>query len=134
MGSFQGLFVSVDRFIDRVDILQISNILQPVELEKKKYTSSLYHFYERSTFEVHFVKLNQYFNVNLKYTSSILEKNSRRFLGFICRSGLLYGQSSINCRLQSHSEYFLLTSNSLILIRLNYEGGHLMVLNLGSMV
>ena len=72
MGSFQGLFVSVDRFIDRVDILQISNILQPVELEKKKYTSSLYHFYERSTFEVHFEKLDQDIDVNLKDTSSAL--------------------------------------------------------------
>ena len=79
----------MDRFIDRVDILQISNILQPVELEKKKYTSSLYHFYERSTFEVHFVKLDQDFNVNLKYISSILEKNNVPFLGFICLSGPL---------------------------------------------
>ena len=35
-----------------------SNILQPVELQKKKYTSSLYYFDKRSTFEAHFVKLN----------------------------------------------------------------------------
>ena len=49
-----------------------SNILQPVELQKKKYTSSLYYLYKRSTFEAHFVKVNQHFNVNLKYTSSIL--------------------------------------------------------------
>ena len=48
-----------------------SSILQPVELQKK-YTSSLYYFDKRSTFEAHFVKLNQHFNVNLKYTSSIL--------------------------------------------------------------
>ena len=38
-----------------------SNILQPVELQKKKYTSSLYYFDKRSTFEGRFVKLNQYF-------------------------------------------------------------------------
>ena len=37
-----------------------SSILQPVELQKK-YTSSLYYFDKRSTFEAHFVKLNQYF-------------------------------------------------------------------------
>ena len=52
-----------------------SSILQPVELQKKKkkkYTSSLCYFDKRSTFEAHFVKLNQYFNVNLKYASSIL--------------------------------------------------------------
>ena len=42
-----------------------SSILQPVELQKKKYTSSLCYFNKRSTFEAHFVKLNQYFNVNL---------------------------------------------------------------------
>ena len=58
-------------------ILQIyfkyaSSILQSGELQKKKYTSSLYYFDKRSTFEAHFVKLNQHFNVNLKYTSSIL--------------------------------------------------------------
>ena len=35
-----------------------SNVLQPVELQKKKYTSSLYYFDKRSTFEAHFVKLN----------------------------------------------------------------------------
>ena len=46
----------------------ISNIIQPTELEKKKYTSSLYYFDKRSTFETHFVKLNQHFNVQ-----SILE-------------------------------------------------------------
>ena len=49
-----------------------SSILQPVELLRKKYTSSLYYFDKRSTFEAHFVKLNQHFNVNLKYASSIL--------------------------------------------------------------
>ena len=38
-----------------------SSILQPIELQKKKYTSSLYHFDKRSTCEAHFVKLNQYF-------------------------------------------------------------------------
>ena len=30
----------------------------PVDLKKKKYTSSLYYFDKRSTFEAHFVKLN----------------------------------------------------------------------------
>ena len=35
-----------------------SNILQPVELQKKKYTSSLHYFDKRSKFEAHFVKLN----------------------------------------------------------------------------
>ena len=49
------------------------SILQPDELQKKKYTSSLYYFDKSSTFEAHFVKLNQHFNVNLKYTSSILK-------------------------------------------------------------
>ena len=39
-----------------------------------KYTESLYYFDKRSTFENHFVKLNQHFNVNLKYTSTLLEK------------------------------------------------------------
>ena len=47
-----------------------SNILQPIELKKKKYTSSLSYFNESSTFEVHFVKLVYHFNVNLKYTSN----------------------------------------------------------------
>ena len=50
-----------------------SSMLQPDELQKKKYTSSQYYFDKRSTFEVHLVKLNQHFNVNLKYTSSILK-------------------------------------------------------------
>ena len=49
-----------------------SSILQPVELQKKKYTSSLCYFDKSSTFEAHFVKLNRHFNVNLKYTLSIL--------------------------------------------------------------
>ena len=50
-----------------------SNILQPIKLKKKKYTSSFYYFNKKSTFEAHFVKLNHHFiNVNLKYTSSIL--------------------------------------------------------------
>ena len=58
-------------------ILQIyskytSSILQPVELQKKKYTSSLYYFDKKSTFETHFVKLDQHFNVNLNYASSLL--------------------------------------------------------------
>ena len=48
-----------------------SSILHPVELQKKKYTSSLCYFDKRSTSEPHFVKLNEYFNANLKYTSSI---------------------------------------------------------------
>ena len=47
-------------------------MLQPVELYNKKYTSSLYYFNKRSKFAAHFVKLNQHFNVNLKYTSRIL--------------------------------------------------------------
>ena len=38
-----------------------SNILHPVELQKKKYTWGLYYFDSRSTFEGHFVKSNQYF-------------------------------------------------------------------------
>ena len=37
-----------------------------------KYTSSLCYFNTRSTFDANFVKLNQHFNVNLKYTSSII--------------------------------------------------------------
>ena len=49
-----------------------SSIIQPIELYKKKYTSSLYYFNKRSAFEAHFVKLNQHFDANLKYTSSIL--------------------------------------------------------------
>ena len=37
-------------------------MLQPVELKKKKkYTSGLYYFNKRSTFEANFVKSNQYF-------------------------------------------------------------------------
>ena len=39
----------------------ISSIFQPVELQRKKYTSFLYHFNKRSTFEAHFVKLSLYF-------------------------------------------------------------------------
>ena len=35
-----------------------SSILQSIELQKKKYTSSMYYFDKRSTFEAHFVKLN----------------------------------------------------------------------------
>ena len=46
-------------------------MLQPIELEKKKYIASLCYFYKRSTFEVHFVKLNRDINVNLKDTSSV---------------------------------------------------------------
>ena len=38
-----------------------SSILQPVELHKKKYTSSLYYFDKINTFEAHFVKLSQHF-------------------------------------------------------------------------
>ena len=38
-----------------------SSILQSIELQKKKYTSSLYYFDKISTFEAHFVKLNQHF-------------------------------------------------------------------------
>ena len=38
-----------------------SSILQSVELQKKKFT---YYLDKISTFEAHFVKLNQYFNVN----------------------------------------------------------------------
>ena len=45
-----------------------SSILKPVELQKKKYTSNLYYFDRRSTFEAYFVELNQHFNVNLKYS------------------------------------------------------------------
>ena len=44
----------------------------PDQLQKKKFTSSLYYFDKRSTFEAQFVKLDQHFNVNLKYTSSRL--------------------------------------------------------------
>ena len=50
-----------------------SSILQPVELQKKKYTSSLCYFDKRSTFEANFVEVNHYFNVNLMYTSNILK-------------------------------------------------------------
>ena len=49
-----------------------SSILQPIELYKKKYTSSLYYFNKRSAFEAHFLKLNQHFDANLMYTSSTL--------------------------------------------------------------
>ena len=38
-----------------------SSILQPAELQKKKYASSLYYFDKRNTFEAHFVNLNQNF-------------------------------------------------------------------------
>ena len=47
------------------------SILQPAELQKKKYSSSLYYFDKKSTFEAHFGKLNQHFNVNLKCTLSL---------------------------------------------------------------
>ena len=54
-----------------------SSILQPVELQKKKHTSSLSYFDKKSTFEAHFVKLNQSFKgklaVHFQYTLSILE-------------------------------------------------------------
>ena len=44
------------------NILQVtSSILHPVELKKNKYTSRLCYFDKGSTFEEHFVKLNQYF-------------------------------------------------------------------------
>ena len=46
-------------------------LIQPIELYKKNNISP-YYFNKRSTFEAHFVKLNQPFNVNLEYTSSIL--------------------------------------------------------------
>ena len=60
------------KYTSKVYLKYTSSILQPVELQKKKCTSSLCYFNKRSTFEAHFVKLNQYFNVNLKYISSIL--------------------------------------------------------------
>ena len=51
----------------------VLSLLQPIELKKKKYTSSLCYFDKRSTYETHFVKLNQHFNVTLKYTLSTLQ-------------------------------------------------------------
>ena len=58
-----------------------SSILQPVELQKKNYVSSLYYFNKRSTFEAHFVKLNRYtssipssiLSRSILYTLSILQ-------------------------------------------------------------
>ena len=50
-----------------------SSILEPFELQKKKYTSSLCYFDKRSTFEANFLKLNQHFNANLKYDLVILK-------------------------------------------------------------
>ena len=48
------------------------SILQPIELQKRQCTSSLCCFDKRSTFEAHFVKLNQHINIyKLKHTSSI---------------------------------------------------------------
>ena len=49
------------KYTSKVYLKYTSSMLQPVELQKKKYNSSLYHFDKRSTFEAHFVKLNQYF-------------------------------------------------------------------------
>ena len=49
-----------------------SSILQPFELDKKKYTSSLSYFDKSSKSIADFVKLDYKFDVNLKYTSSIL--------------------------------------------------------------
>ena len=78
-----------------------SSILQPIELYKKKYTSSLYYFNKRSIFEAHFVKLNQHFRsilqVYFKYTSTVLQRYTSSImapyldLGCICLSGPLYG-------------------------------------------
>ena len=47
-----------------------ASILQSIYLneENYKYASSLYYFSKRRTFETHFLKLNQHFNVNLNYT------------------------------------------------------------------
>ena len=59
------------------------SILQPIKLEKNRYTPSLYYFYKRSIFEAHFVKLIKHFNVNLevyfkynlKHTLSVLSRS-----------------------------------------------------------
>ena len=59
------------KYTSKIDLKYTSIIFQSIELQKKKYISSLYHFDKRSTFEAYFVKLNQHFNVNLKYTSSM---------------------------------------------------------------
>ena len=59
------------KYTSKVYLKHTPLIIQPDQLQKKKYTSSLCYF-NKSTFEAHFVKLNQHFNVNLKYTSSIL--------------------------------------------------------------
>ena len=59
------------KYISKVYLKYTLSILQPIELEKKKYIARLCYFYKRSTFEVHFVKLNQDINVNLKDTSSV---------------------------------------------------------------
>ena len=46
--------------VHEVYLKYTSSMLQPVKLQKK-YTSSLYYFNKRSTFEAHFVKLNHHF-------------------------------------------------------------------------
>ena len=51
----------------------ISSILQPIELKKKKYTSNLYYFDKRSTFDVHLVKLNHHFTCILCIVARILQ-------------------------------------------------------------
>ena len=62
-----------------LSILQIyfkyfSSILQLVELQKKEYTTEVYIIStKRSSFDTH-LKLNQHFNLNLKYTRLLLHK------------------------------------------------------------
>ena len=46
------LWFDTDDLISLSKVKYASNILQLVELQKKKYTSSQYHFDKRSTFEV----------------------------------------------------------------------------------
>ena len=49
-----------------------SSIVEPIELYFKNYTSSLYYFDRKSTFEARFVKLNHHLNLDLKHSFGVL--------------------------------------------------------------
>ena len=107
---------------DTLSILQIyfkytSSILRPVKLQKKNYTLSLYYLDKRSTFEVHFVKLNQFFLCKLEvYFKCTLSMVKVCFLELYCKYTLRIFQLYFRSILQV---YFKKESWSLFRVHLS---------------
>ena len=60
------------KYTFKVYLNYTSSMLQPIELYFKNYTSSLYYFDRKSTFEARFVKLNHHLNLDLKHSFGVL--------------------------------------------------------------